>query len=80
MNDFDDVPFLTADEIVCLMGFGLLAAGMIAGLLFMLVPVLRWGLESMRSKWIAGHFLKSQAMPVDTQQRAVATLAQPQMG
>ena len=80
MDDIDDVPFLTADEIVCYIGFGLLAVGMIAGLLFMLVPVLRWGLESMRSKWIAGHLLKPQAMPVDAQQRAVATLAQPQMG
>jgi hypothetical protein len=80
MDDFDDVPFLTADEIVCCIGFGLLAVGMIAGLLFMAVPVLRWGFESLRSKWAAGLFSKPQAMPVDARPCAAATLGQPQMG
>ena len=79
MEDFDDVPFLTADEIVCCIGFGLLAVGMIAGLLFMAVPVLRWGFESLRSKWTAGHFAKPQAMPVDARQCIATTLGQPQM-
>lgn len=80
MEDFDDVPFLTADEIVCYVGFGMLAVGMIAGLLFMAVPVLRWGFESLRTKWQHARFVRLQTQPNNAPQGAGASLAQPLMG
>jgi hypothetical protein len=58
MDEFDDVPVLTADEILCCLGFGLLAVGMLEGVLFMAVPVMRWGYHNIRAQWESGAFAK----------------------
>jgi len=51
MNEFDGVPELSADEILCYLGLGMLACGMVEGLLFAAVPLMRWLHQHLRSVW-----------------------------
>ena len=62
MDEFADVPVLSADEIVCILGLGMLASGMLEGLLFMAVPVVRWAAQSLYSQWRLGSLNKSVAI------------------
>lgn len=53
MNEFDDITFLSADELICYLGLGMLAAGMVAGLLFAMVPLARYVIENVYDKWMS---------------------------
>jgi hypothetical protein len=48
MNELDDLPSVSADEIICYLGFGLLAAGIVAGVLFVAVPLVRWSVKNLQ--------------------------------
>lgn len=51
MSEIDECPSVSNDEIFCYLGLGMLAAGMLAGLAFTLVPIIHWCLKNVPSAW-----------------------------
>ena len=48
MNEFDELPSVSAEEIFCYLGLGMLAAGMVVGVLFVAVPLVQWAVKNKR--------------------------------
>lgn len=76
MNEFEDVPFLSDDELICYLGIGLLAAGIAAGLLFAIVPLARYVMEKMHAKWMSQK--QSESSTNDSSSMGALTLPQPE--
>ena len=74
MNEFDDVPFISADELICYLGLGMLAAGIAAGLFFAIVPLARYEMGKMHAKWMS----QKQSESSTNESSAMGTLALPQ--
>jgi hypothetical protein len=76
MNEFDDVPFISADELICYLGLGMLAAGIAAGLFFAIVPLARYVMGKMHAKWMIQK--QSESSTNDSSSMGTLTLPQPE--
>lgn len=76
MNEFDDVPFISADELICYLGLGMLVAGIAAGLFFAIVPLARYVMGKMHAKWMSQK--QSESSTNESSVMGTLALAQPE--